>query len=84
MTYARPVVVSALAGMSAIVSDGENGYVLKLASRDDLSRVLVRALKDESEHDPLTKRALEYIRQHHDWDHIGLSIAALYRELLML
>ena len=82
MTLARPVVVSDLAGMTEIVSDGENGYVFRQESKEGLAKVLVRALQDEAGSRLLTERALDYIREHHDWDQIGRSTAKLYQEVL--
>jgi glycosyltransferase involved in cell wall biosynthesis len=82
MTYARPVVVSDLAGMVEIVSDGVNGYVFRQESKDDLAKVLIRALQDEAGGLLLSERALDYIREHHNWDKIGRSTAALYRDVL--
>ena len=82
MTLARPVVVSDLAGMTEIVSDGVNGYVFRQESKDDLAKVLIRALRDQAGRRLLSERALDYIREHHDWDQIGQSTAALYREVL--
>jgi glycosyltransferase involved in cell wall biosynthesis len=82
MTLARPVVVSDLAGMTEIVSDGENGYVFSQESKEDLAKVLVRALQDEAGSRLLAEQALDYIREHHDWDQIGRSTAELYQEVL--
>jgi D-inositol-3-phosphate glycosyltransferase len=82
MTYSRPVVVSDLQGMTEIVSDGVNGLVFAEGSKDDLARVLVRALQDEAGRRLLSERALDYIREHHDWDRIGQSTAAVYRDVL--
>ena len=82
MTFARPVVVSDLAGMTEIVSDGVNGYVFRQESKDDLANVLIRALQDEAGRLLLSERALDYIREHHDWDQIGRSTAELYQDVL--
>ena len=82
MSYARPVVVSDLAGMTEIVANGVNGYVFKQESKDDLAKVLIRAFQDEAGRPLLSERALDYIREHHDWNQIGQSTAALYRDVL--
>lgn len=82
MTYSRPVVVSNLQGMTEIVSDGVNGLVFAEGSKDDLARVLVRALQDKAGRRLLSERALDYIREHHDWDRIGKSTAGVYKDVL--
>ena len=82
MTLVRPVVVSDLAGMTEIVSDGVSGYLFRQESKDDLAKALIRALRDDAGRVLLSQRALDHIREHHDWDQIGQSTAALYREVL--
>ena len=82
MSYAWPVIVSDLSGMTEIVADGVNGYVFRKESKDDLAKVFIRALQDEAGGLRLTDRALDYIREHHDWNQIGQSTAALYRDVL--
>lgn len=82
MTYGRPVVVSDLPGMTEIVSDGVNGYVFRSESRDDLAAALIRALRNEAELRQISIRALDYIRNQHDWIRIGATTCQLYRGLL--
>jgi len=82
MTYGRPVVVSDLAGMTEIVTDGVNGYVFTQGSKDELATVLIRALRDETGRRQVSMRASEYIRKHHDWNQIGAKTNHLYQSLL--
>ncbi len=82
MTCGRPVVVSDLPGMTEVVKDGVNGYVFEEGSREDLARVLIRALQAEVEGRAISARALEYIRGNHDWYQIGRLTAAEYRVAL--
>jgi len=82
MSYSRPVIVSNLPGMTEIVRDGINGYVFTNGSTDALSDVLVRALKSDRERQIYSDHALQYITNNHDWNQIGESTAALYREVL--
>lgn len=82
MSYARPVVVSDLPGMTEVVSHGVNGYVFKRDTRGELAKVLIQALQDRPGRRQLAQSALDYIQTHHDWDQIGRSTAALYQDLL--
>jgi D-inositol-3-phosphate glycosyltransferase len=82
MTYAKPVVVSNLPGMTGIITDGVNGYVFEQGSKDDLARVLTQVLKDDSGRQLVSSRAFQFISQHHDWNRIGQRTASLYREVL--
>ena len=82
MTFGRPAVVSDLPGMSEIVTDSVNGYVFKNGSKDELAKVLIRALRDDSGRRQVVTRASDYIRQHHDWNHIGARTLDVYRKVL--
>jgi glycosyltransferase involved in cell wall biosynthesis len=82
MTYGRPVVVSDLPGMTDIVTDGSNGYVFSDGSPQALALSLIRALRDDRERGEISRRSIEYIRQHHDWTGIGRSTAEVYRSVL--
>jgi glycosyltransferase involved in cell wall biosynthesis len=82
MSYGRAVIVSDLPGMIEMVSDGQNGYVFEQGSAKSLSKQLIRALQDEQGREAVALRALEYIRQNHDWEQIGKSTLLLYRSVL--
>jgi glycosyltransferase involved in cell wall biosynthesis len=82
MSYGRAVIVSDLPGMTEVVTDGQNGYVFEQASAQSLSEQLIRALQDEQGREEVALRALEYIRQNHDWEHIGTRTLSLYRSVL--
>ena len=82
MSYGRPVLVSDLPGMKEIVADGVNGYVFAQGSKDDLAKVLIGALQDETGSRQVAERASEYIREHHSWTRIGQKTAELYQAVL--
>jgi glycosyltransferase involved in cell wall biosynthesis len=82
MSYGRPVVVSDLPGMTEMISDGENGYVFAQGSKDALAAKLVQVLKDEPGRERAATRALEYVRERHDWGKIGETTARLYETVL--
>lgn len=82
MSYKRPVVVSDLPGMTEIVTNEQNGYVFAHGSRHALSKRLIQALQDEQGRARVVDRALEYIRQNHDWEQIGKQTTKLYNALV--
>jgi glycosyltransferase involved in cell wall biosynthesis len=82
MSYAKPVVVSDLPGMTQVVTDGENGYVFNSKSKDDLAKVLTRALLDEEGRSRISTAAFQYVQENHDWNHIGRTTTELYRDVL--
>jgi len=82
MTYGRPAVVSDLPGMREIVTDGATGYIFESGSKDELAKVLIRALRDQAGRQQVATRALAYIRQKHEWSQIGAETVAVYREVL--
>ncbi len=82
MSYGRPAVVSDLPGMTEMITDGENGYVFAQGSKDALAEKLIRVLRDGQGREETARRALEYIRRHHDWDKIGKATSELYSSIL--
>jgi len=82
MTYGRAVVVSDLPGMTEIVKHGMNGYVFSLESSGSLAETLIRALRNQGERAEIAARALEYIRQEHDWNRIGILTRQFFRTIL--
>jgi glycosyltransferase involved in cell wall biosynthesis len=82
MSYGCPVLVSDLPGMTAIVTDRENGYVFRQGSATSLAQALMRVFQDEQGRHWVAERALEYVRCRHDWNEIGKQTAELYRAVL--
>jgi glycosyltransferase involved in cell wall biosynthesis len=82
MSYGRPVVVSDLPGMTEMITDGVNGYVFPNGSKEALADALIRALQSDNERGEIGARAMEYVRQYHSWNQIGVVTAQLYRSLL--
>ncbi|MGB9031962.1 MAG: glycosyltransferase family 4 protein [Acidobacteriaceae bacterium] len=84
MSYGRPVLVSDLPGMTAVVTEGDNGYVFRQGSATSLAQALTRAFQDGQERQRMTEGALEYVRRNHDWNEIGKQTVELYRAVLLL
>lgn len=82
MSYAKPVVVSDVAGMTEVVSDGDNGYVFGSGDARSLADKLVEALSDVEGLRRTGQRGLAYVRENHDWERIGRRTAASYRSVL--
>lgn len=82
MSYAKPVVVSDVAGMTEVVSDGDNGYVFGSGDARSLADKLVEALSDVEGLRRTGQRGLAYVRENHDWERIGRMTAASYRSVL--
>lgn len=84
MSYGKAVVASDLPGMSEIIEDGNDGYLFLRESKDALAAALIRALQNDKEREEIGKRALEYVTQHHDWNHVGAMTTQLYLSLRLL
>jgi glycosyltransferase involved in cell wall biosynthesis len=82
MSYGRPVLVSDLPGMTAIVAERENGYLFRQGAATSLAQTLIRVFQDEEGRRWVAERALEYVRLNHDWNEIGKKTAELYRAVL--
>jgi D-inositol-3-phosphate glycosyltransferase len=82
MSYAKPVVVSDVEGMTEMISDGVNGYVFHSGDAEALAGKLTESLADTKELRLVGETALRYVREHHDWTKIGRTTAACYRSAL--
>lgn len=72
------VVVSSMAAMGDIVSDGDTGLVFNMGSIEDLANKLRFLLQHPDERQLMAQRGREYVKQRYDWH----AIAAQYRVLL--
>jgi glycosyltransferase involved in cell wall biosynthesis len=82
MSSRRAVVVSDIPGMTEMITDEQNGYLFAAGSAASLADRLIRALHDDLGRASVAARALEYVRQNHDWEQIGEQTASLYRTVL--
>ena len=72
------VVVSSLAAMQDIVTDGETGLIFQMGSAEDLRDRLQYLLQQPHERQLLAERGREFVRSRYDWD----IIAGQYQVLL--
>jgi glycosyltransferase involved in cell wall biosynthesis len=82
MSYAKPVLVSDLPGMTDIVNNGTNGIVFRRDDPVDLAKCLVAMLDDEAFTQSIGQAGYNYVRAKHDWGLIGAATAELYSEIL--
>jgi glycosyltransferase involved in cell wall biosynthesis len=82
MSLGTPVLVSNLPGMTEIISDGDNGFVFESNSTEALAKALIHALRDELGRKRAAAKALEYVKEFHDWTTIGRQTAEVYQNIL--
>jgi glycosyltransferase involved in cell wall biosynthesis len=81
MAMARPVVVSAVAALLEIVSDGETGRTFRPDDPDDLARVIGELLDDPAQRARLGHAARAWVAANRTWTHNGERYLTLYRAL---
>jgi D-inositol-3-phosphate glycosyltransferase len=82
MSFGKAVLASDLPAMTNLLQDGENGFLFRQDSHDDLAQRLIAILKDEVTREQVAARGFDYVRQHFDWSQIGAATAKLYEEAL--
>lgn len=82
MSYAKPVIVSDLSGMTEVVESGRTGLVFPVEAADVLAERLRLSMDDPDKCAEMAKAGYQYVRKHHDWHLIGRSTCAVYRELV--
>jgi D-inositol-3-phosphate glycosyltransferase len=82
MSYAKATVVSDLAGMTEVVTNGVEGYLFPTGDAKALADKLVNALSDPEEVRLVGQRAHSRAKEHHNWAEIGRATADSYRMTL--
>lgn len=83
MSYARPVVVSNIAGMTDIVTHGDSGLVFKQEDPVDLAAQIVRVLSDYDLAERLSVNGLKKVSEEHCWNRVGQLTQSTYSKVLV-
>jgi len=84
MSYGKPVLVSDLAAMAEVVTDGVTGFVFPTGDADALGDKLCQILSDLDSAGKVGTRAKTVMRQEYSWDVIGERTATCYRKILQV
>jgi glycosyltransferase involved in cell wall biosynthesis len=82
MACNRPVVATSLPGISEVVSDGEDGYLVPPGNIDALAQAILRL-----EHSTVSRRAemgalgRQKVERQFDWERIGDRLESIYRDV---
>jgi len=82
MAMAKAVVVSDVAALTEIVSEGRTGRAFAKGDSTALARVLTELLDDAEQRQRLGAEAREWVRAERDWHSITASVDQVYRQLL--
>ncbi len=83
MACGLPVIVSASAGVSEIVTDGSDGLILRDPTDSTALAAMIRLLcEDESLRTRLGKKAAETALQY-TWEHNGVELSSIFEEVLL-
>ena len=78
----KAVVVSSVAALTEIVSDGTTGLVFEKGSAAALADVLERLVDDPELRTKLGESARTWVRNERDWSSLVEIVAATYAEIL--
>jgi D-inositol-3-phosphate glycosyltransferase len=83
MSYGKAVLASDLPAMIDLIRDGENGFLFRQESHEDLAQKLIAVLRDNETRERVAARGFDYVRQHFDWSQIGAATAKIYEDALV-
>lgn len=81
MATARPTVVSDVAALSEIITDGETGRVFRAEDPVHLAEVITELLEEHDGRRRLGERGRAWVLANRTWDRNGERYQSLYREL---
>jgi len=73
-----PVVATAVAGTSEVITDGETGYLVPPKDPDKLATAILSLLNDKELRERMGKNASEHVKRNFDWDIIAKKFEELY------
>jgi PEP-CTERM/exosortase A-associated glycosyltransferase len=82
MAMAKAVVVSSVAALTEIVTDGENGLVHTKGDVASLTATLRRLLDDPELRERLARGGLEWVRAERDWTALAGRVDHIYTDVL--
>lgn len=78
-----PVIASNLPGVRTVVTDGEDGFLVKPGNVDDLSDKLKRIQRlSHAQRKAMGQAGRRKIEQKYTWEHIGSRLEAIYASIL--
>jgi glycosyltransferase involved in cell wall biosynthesis len=78
MAAGKVPVVSSVAALTEIVTDGDNGLVFDKGDVSSLTEVLDRAVRDDALREGLAKRARAWVARERDWSVLVRTLEHVY------
>jgi D-inositol-3-phosphate glycosyltransferase len=83
MSYGKAVLASDLPAMTDLIRDGENGFLFRQGSHEDLAQKLIAILRDDAMREQVAAQGFDLVSRDYDWSDIGEETAKLYEEALV-
>ena len=81
MSYARPVLVSDLQGMTEVVQHAQNGYVFHNGDKNSLAEQLCMVLNNYESVQVVANNGYKHVCEYYDWSLIGEKTGQMYAML---
>jgi glycosyltransferase involved in cell wall biosynthesis len=78
MSYAKPAIASNAGGITDIVTDGENGYLVPPGDASALADAIVTLATDQTVSTRMGSRAKQIVDEKFSWNRIVSQLASLY------
>ena len=81
--FGLPVIATNTGGVSEIVKEGENGFLLPLEARGDAyAEVIARLYRDDELYTQLVRASRAAFEEHLNWDAWGMAVKHILHEVL--
>jgi glycosyltransferase involved in cell wall biosynthesis len=82
MAMGKAVLVSDVAAMAEVVTDGRNGLVFEKGNHDDFLRKLARIIENHDQLECLGRRARQDVLERYNWDAARRQLQTIYEQLI--
>ena len=81
MAMAKPIVVSSVAALTEIVTEGVNGRIFTKGDAGSLAEVLANLVEDREGREELGRAARAWVEENRSWEKISTRISDVYERL---
>ena len=81
MALGKPVVASDIPGYAGVLTNAQEGLLVKPRSAHDLAKAISRLVEDKLLRDRLGRQGLATV-QNYSWEKVALRVEAYYRQVL--
>lgn len=79
----KPVIGADIGAVRCVIKDGEDGFLVQYGNSDQLSRIIIRLLKNPDLRDRIGRSGWQKVQQDYTWDMVTQKVMEVYRGLCL-